>query len=87
LCGGFAGASDEEGEGEGPEEALFRSTAPLVTRSTQKLQPGLIDMIRCRDANMQEPSKVCTGPKRMRPCQGATTFAVPCAHGVQIGKT
>jgi len=58
-------SSDDEGvgaaEGEDEDDKLFRSTASLVTKSQGRFQPGRIDIARCPDANIQEPSKVSEG--------------------------
>lgn len=58
---------------------LFRSTAPLVLGAggnggNEKLQPETLEVLRCRDANMQEPSKAMVQAVQFHPSTGGLLF-------------
>jgi len=72
---------DEEEEEEDDDDfgGLFRSTAPLVlgasgTGGNKRLQPGTLEVVRCRDGNMQEPSKAMVQAVQFHPSTGGLLF-------------
>eukprot|EP00624_Nannochloropsis_granulata_P004359 evm.model.NODE_3177_length_20199_cov_24.013615.7 len=74
--------NEEEGEEEEYDDdfgGLFRSSTPLVlgaggTGGIEKLQPGTLEVVRCRDANMQEPSKAMVQAIQFHPSTGGLLF-------------
>lgn len=59
--GDSSGDDDEGDDYDDDELELFKSSAPLVAGSSKthkRLQPGILEIFRCRDANLEEPSKV-----------------------------
>ncbi len=57
---------------------LFRSAAPLVlgegSGAHKRLQPGTLEVVRCRDANLQEPSKAVVQAVQFHPSTGGLLF-------------
>ncbi|EWM21880.1 u3 small nucleolar rna-associated protein 18 [Nannochloropsis gaditana] len=79
---GGAETSEEEEEEvvEGDDDfgGLFRSSAPLVvgsgTSTRRRLQPGTLEVARCRDANLQEPSQAVVQAVQFHPSTGGLLF-------------